>query len=92
MNNIIENARALKSELENTPLIQEYKKIKVLYESSEEIKELKKQIVRAKNENRLDDQQNLKNIYDKHPLVMNYLSLKEEVSSLLKEICDIINI
>lgn len=92
MSKIIDDAKTLKKELDNTPLIQEYMQIRDIFQKNEEILQLKKEIVRAKNENRIEDHKRLKKEYDNHPLVMNYLSLQEEVRALLKQICDIINI
>ena len=90
MDKVIETAKALKSELDNLPLFQEYKRIKLEIETSSEIKELKKQIVRAKNENRLDDHKRLLEEYNSHPLIVNFESLQEEVRDYLKEITEIL--
>lgn len=92
MNDVIDNAQALKKELNKNKLVQEYMQIKHIFEKNDELKQLQKEIVRAKNENRLDDYKTLKKKYETNPLVENYLSLKEEVASLLKEICDIVDL
>lgn len=90
MNEILELSKELKEELDNLPLFKEYKRVEALYLSNNDIIELKKQIVRAKNENRLDDHEKLLKEYNSHPLVENYFSLKEEVMEYLKEVSKVI--
>ena len=86
MDKVIESAKELKAELDKLPLFQEYKRVKALYDNDEEIKELKKQVVRAKNENRLEDHHLLLETLHNHPLYINYTELHEEVEDYLKEI------
>ncbi len=91
MDKIVELAQELKSELDKLPLFQEYKVLKNEMDSSLELKELKKEIVRAKNENRLDDHKRLLQEYDNHPLVSNFNIIEEEVKNYLKQISEILN-
>ena len=81
----------LKEYLLTLPEVKEYLSLKKAYEEDANIKELKKQIVRAKNENRMDDYKSLKKEFDNNPLVNNYLSAKEEVNQILSEISKILN-
>ena len=91
MDRVIELTIELKNELNSLPLFQEYKALKKELNESEEIKELKKQIVRAKNENRLDDHKMLLAQYESHPLVSNFNVIELEVKNYLKEITEILN-
>lgn len=88
MNKAIELTYELKNELNSLPLFQEYKRIKELVDSSEEIKELKREI--AKTSDKKKKNQLLKQ-YNSHPLVVNYKELENEVSEYLLQICEIIN-
>ena len=91
MDKILVIAQELKDELDSLPLFQEYKSLKEEMDNSSELKELKKEIVRAKNENRLDDHKKLLSQYDSHPLVVNYHIIEEEVINYLKQISEILN-
>lgn len=88
MDKVIELAHKLKKELDTLPLFQEYKRVKQLVDSSPELKEIKSNIVKSENK---EEKQKLLNEYNSHPLVVNYNTLKEEVSNYLLEICEIIN-
>ena len=91
MDNIEKAAKELKDYLLTLPEVKEYLSLKKAYEEDSSINELKKQIVRAKNENRMDDYSTYKKEFDEHPLVNNYLASKEEVNEILKEIAKILN-
>lgn len=91
MDKVIEKAKELRKELDSLPLFQEYKRVKDSIESDQEIQELKKQIVRAKSEGRLEDHKRLLNEYNSHPLVNNLNRLEEEVKNYLTEISEILN-
>ena len=65
--------------------------MKALYQSSKEIKDLEKEIVRSKSENRKDDHQKLLDELHNHPLYINYHNLESEVVDYLKEISSILN-
>ena len=52
MNKAIELTYELKNELNSLPLFQEYKRIKELVDSSEEIKELKREIAKTSDKKR----------------------------------------
>lgn len=91
MSELISLSKELREELDKLPLFKEYHRVRSLFEASKEIKDLKRDIVRAKNENRMDDYNLLKEKYDNHPLIQNYLSLQKEVEEYLKEVSDIIN-
>ena len=91
MDKIIEKSIELKKELDELPLFKEYKRVKALYYSSNQIKDLEKEIVRSKNENRLDDHKDYLDKLHNHPLYINYHNLEEDVVSYLKEISMILN-
>ena len=87
MSKAIELAHELKKELDSLPLFQEYKRIKGLVDSSDELKELKARIVKANS----SEKKKLLDEYNSYPLVVNYNQLSEEVRVYLQEICEIIN-
>lgn len=91
MNNSIGLAKELKAEIEKEPLIVEYRRVKAIVESNEEINQLKKDIALAKLHK--DDvlHKSLLEKYNSHPLVMNYKVLIEEVNDYLLEISKIVN-
>ena len=91
MDKVLEIAQELKDELDKLPLFIEYKRIKSLYDNNEEINNLKKLIVRAKNENRLEDHTSLLEELHHHPLYINYMELHNEVEDYLKEIAKELN-
>lgn len=91
MDKILEKTRDLKRNLDELELFKEYKSVKFAVENNEEIYELKKLIVRAKNENRIEEQKVLLEKYNSHPLIINLNELEEEVKTYLKEISDILN-
>ena len=91
MNKILELTEELKKELDQLPLFIEYKRMKNAYDEDEEIGELKKQIVRAKNENRMDDYKVLLDKFHKHPVYLNFVNAEEEVKEYLQEISKILN-
>ena len=91
MDKIIELAKELKTELDNLPLFQEYKRIKELMDSSSELEELKRKIALAKVRGNNDEHQRLLDEYNNHPLIVNYNSLKNEVYDYLKQISEIVN-
>lgn len=90
MNDPIAIAKSLRKEIEKTPEFQEYSRYQKLIENDTQLAELRKNIVRAKNENRSEEYNQLSNQYNNHVLVVNYLRSKEELSSLLKTMQNII--
>ena len=91
MDKVLELAKELKTELDKEPLFQEFKRIKELVDSSEEIEELKHQITLAKLHNEDEKHKQLLDEYNNHPLIVNYESLKNEVYDYLKQISEIVN-
>ena len=91
MDKIIELTEELKLALEEEPLFIEYKKVKNEVDNSSELNELKKLIVRAKNENRLDDHKVLVNQYENHPMMLNFRQLEIEMYDYLSEVSNILN-
>ena len=99
MNNIIEKkAKALNQWILDQDVVIEFKKYEQeiqkhpeLLALENELKDLQKQIVLAKHEAK--DCQDIINEYEmkyqrfeNHPLVLNYLNLKEEVNALIHQI------
>lgn len=104
MNHSFEYAKELNDYLLNLDVIKEYQKYEDLISNNEEIKALEnmmkayqKKIVnqKAKQDSNVVDTikkyQQLKDEFENHPLVVNYLYLKDEVNNLLQTINAYIN-
>ena len=91
MDRVLELTQELKDELDKLPLFQEYKSLRKEIDESSDLQELKKQIVRAKNENRLEDHKKLLQEYNSHPLIVNFNIIEEEVKNYLSQISEILN-
>lgn len=83
---VISLAREVKEELDKLPEIQEYLKLKKLYETDPTLIELRQNIARLESEGKKEEKNNLIEIYNSNPLVVNYLQTKEEVINILDEI------
>ena len=88
MDKIIEKAIELKASLNETKEFKEYLRLKELYDNNEEVKSLRIQMMKAKNDKDLFNK--LQKEYDSHPVVANYLAAQKEVESILGVIKDII--
>lgn len=91
MDKTIELAKELKQELDSLPLFQEYKRVKGLVDNSDEINSLKREIALAKSRNNIEEHKRLLEVYNSHPLIQNYESLKSDVAKYLQEVSEIIN-
>ncbi len=91
MDKITELATELKKELDDLPLFKEYKRVKKLVDSSNEIEELKKQIALAKFHNESEKHKAFLEQYNSHPLIVNLNALENEVYDYLKQISEIVN-
>lgn len=86
MDKIIELTTEIKALIEKEPLVIEYRRIENLYQNNNEIKAIVRKIDDA-NRNKNEKLKNeLIKEYNEHPLVRNYIALKEEVQEFLKEI------
>ena len=101
---IEELARKLNQEILALEVVQEYQKYEKLVLNDEKLKQLEKELKvlqkkivnqKAKQDDRvtktIQEYQEKKAYYENHPLVVNYLYLKEEVDSLLQSINTYIN-
>ena len=91
MDKIVQDAKKLREEIDNLPTVQEYYHLKSLYETDEELANMRREIARLKNEGKEEERKNLLEIYNNHPLVNNYELAKQEVESLLLVIKNIID-
>ena len=92
MNNELEQSlSALKGELDNSPIIQEYLLLKSVIESDKELKKMRDEIARLTNDNKLKERDALLAIYNAHPIVANYEQARQEVINLLNQIKDILS-
>ena len=92
MNNDLEQSLlALKSELDNSPIIQEYLSLKSVIENDDELKKMREDIARLTNDNKLEERDALLAIYNSHPVVANYEQARQEVIGLLNQIKDILS-
>ncbi len=92
MDKVIEKSLELQENLKNTREMQEFLKLKQLFENDAELEQMRKDIALAKAENRLEDHKALKEKYENHPLVVNYYQAKEEAFALLAQVGDIIKL
>ncbi len=90
MDEIINAAKELRNDIDNLPEVQEYYRLKNLYENDIELKEMRTKIALLKQQGKEEERNNLFKLYNSHPLVNNYESAKEEVQNLLRTIKDII--
>ena len=90
MDKIIEKAKSLREDIDNLPEVKEYYRLKELYENDLELKKMRVDIARLKNEGKEEERNNLLHIYNSHPLVVNYEAAKEEVKHILLALKDII--
>lgn len=99
MNKIEDSAKALNAYIVNLEVVKEYKKYEALIKEHKEIhllevkmKALQKKIVnqKAKQDTRVEETikeyQKYKDKFENHPLVVNYLYLKQEVDYLLQDV------
>lgn len=98
MNKTIETAKELHNSLMNHPLVIEYKKYQAIINSNPKYKEIdielrkmQKEIINNYSIELVNEYKKKKDEYLNDPIVSNYLSLKEELNSLLNTIQDIIN-
>ena len=91
MANPIDSAKELRKEIETLPEVQEYLSLKTLFENDKELQEMRTNIAKLESEGKLEEKKNLIDVYNSHPLVVNFNSLKDEVKSILLEINDILN-
>ena len=90
MDEVIEQAKKVKQELNSLPITKEFLQLKELYENDEELKRMRKDIAYLSSQGKKEEADNLRNIYNSHPLVNNYLLAKEEMKSLLMAIQNIL--
>ena len=91
MDRLISLSKKLREELDKLPLFQEYQRLKKEVDTNEELDSLKKEIVIAKKEGKVEEHKTLLNEYNNHPLVANFMATQNEVVDYLKEISDILN-
>ena len=82
LNRSLDCAKQLNKYLLNLDVIKEYQKYEQLIHQDDKIEKL---------EAKIEEYQKIKDEFENHPLVVNYLYLKEEVDSLLQSINTYIN-
>lgn len=90
MSDLLEEVKFLRSDIDNLPEVQEYYRLKETYENDEELQRMRMEIARLKSLGKEEERNNLLEIYNQHPLVVNYEVYKEEVENLLRQIKNII--
>lgn len=104
LNRSLDCAKQLNKYLLNLDVIKEYQKYEQLIHQDDKIEKLEakmkayqKKIVNQKSKQdatvvkTIEEYQKIKDEFENHPLVVNYLYLKEEVDSLLQSINTYIN-
>lgn len=90
MDKVIEKAKELKALIDETPEMKEFLKNKEQFEKSEDVIELKHNIANLRAQGKIQEANNLKALYDNHPIVVNYQASQEALYELLKTIQTII--
>ena len=90
MDKVIEKAKELKALIDETPEMKEFLKNKEQFENSEDVIELKHNIANMRAQGKIQEANNLKELYDNHPIVVNYEASKEALYALLKTVQSII--
>ena len=98
MNNTIKIAKELHDALINNPLVQEYKKYQKIINSNPkyqeidiELRSMQKEIINNYSVELVNEYKKKKDEYLNDVVVSKYLSLKEELNTLLNTLQDIIN-
>ena len=81
----------LKGALDKSSIIQEFLRLKEVYENDLELKRMREEIARLTNEGKVEEHDALLAIYNAHPIVVNYEQAREEVVALLSEIKDVLS-
>jgi len=90
MDKILEKAKELKKEINDIPEVKEYLRLKELVENNEELNEIR---LKMKNLSRKSQEYlELEKAYLSHPLMVNYLYVKEEMIKVLGNIKEIIDL
>ena len=90
MDEIIEQAKALREDIDELPAIKEYYRLKELYENDLGLKTMRMNMARLKSEGKEEERNNLYTLYKSHPLVNNFEVAEMEAKRILKEIKDTI--
>ena len=90
MDKVIEKAKELKALIDETPEMKEFLKNKEQFENSEDVIELKHNIANLRAQGKIQEANNLRELYDNHPIVVNYEASKEALYALLKTVQSII--
>ena len=86
MDKIREVASKLHEEILNIPEVKEYLTIIDAIEKNEELQNLKSEICRLEKLGKKEEKNNLLNIFNSHPLIVNFEQSKKEVIPILEEI------
>lgn len=92
MNKVIETAKELREELLKDERFKEYLRLKKLFEENEQLVQMRQELLLLQKEGKKEEYSLLKSRYDNNPLVKNYYFSKEEVSDLIKDIVEILDI
>ena len=91
MNKTDEALQHLSEELYKLPEVKEFLQLKEALEKDEELKAMRQEIARLTNEWKKEEHDKLVKVYNSHPLVANYLAMRDEVAALLTQIKDILS-
>ena len=90
MDKLIEECKSLRDDIDNLPEVQEYYRIRTIYENDKNLKQMRSDIARLKFEGKEEERKNLLKVYNSNPLVNNFEAAKEEVEHILLVIKSII--
>ena len=92
MNKILEEAINLRQALMEDERVQEYFRLKKLFEESEDLIDMRKNLALYKEEGREVEYSNIKELYEHHPIVINFYNSKEEVKDLINDVIEVLDI
>ena len=86
MNKVSDSILELKETIFKEPTVQEYLTLKKAIKESEELIKLQEDILYFNKNNQSMKAKELMEIYNSHPLIVNYNNVKDDVNDLLNEI------
>ena len=91
MNNFEEDLNSLSKEFKNSYEYKEYMRLKPLFENDKELKDLRLNIAKLTSEGKKEEKDRLLEIYNNHPLVVNFEYTKEALYSTIRQMIQILS-
>lgn len=91
MSSIEESLNSLSESFKKCPEYLEYMRLKDLYESDSDLKELRINIAMLSSQNKVEEKENLLNIYNNHPLVVNFKNAENDLKEIVLQMKEILS-